>query len=374
MTAKRTHHPFHIYETIMNAPDVLSSWMHDEDARETIERVSEKIMCLQPHHIFITGTGSSYMASIAQSWAFNHIAHIPSTASVRSELMTYTPVHFTGNSVLILNTHSGKSPGDVEMIKFAHKRGAYTIGITDIPDSPFAKVVQDLIIGQEGPKYEMPSTRTYSSAIFRVLLLAVSCARRMVSAYSAREYEEKIRRIPDIMRAFLHAFDKQAQDIVGQLIEQKAFFIIGSGPNMSTAYEGAMGLTQGTGMPTAGYIVDEYMHGPIQSLTQGMCVVSIAAPGPFQRRIGKFTSTARNLGAKTIILAPEGSDVLTEGDIGIALPGGVPEVFTPVYYCAPFWLLGYYFSLEKKLDPDNLSMGKEIFKNSGLAELKREIY
>lgn len=373
MGEKRTHHPFYIYETIMGTPDVLSSWL-ENDLKVGIERVARQIRSKNPRHVFFSGTGSSYLAAIAQCFAFNHIAHIPATAYVRSELMTYTTRDFDSNAILIFNTHSGKSPGDVEIIELAKDRGMYTVGITDIPDSPFAKAVDDIIIGHDGPKKEMPSTRTYSSAIFRVLLLTVSCARRMGSVYDANEYEEKLRHIPGLMREFLNEFDGNAKDITQQLDNQKAFVIIGSGPNMATAYEGAMGLTQGTGLPAAGFNVDEYMHGPIQSLSKEICVVSIAPQGPLQRRLGKFTRTARKIGAKTVIIAPFESDVLNEGDVSIPLPAGIPEVLTPVFYCAPFWLLGYYFSLKNSFDPDNLSMDKENFKHSGLTELKKEIY
>jgi len=100
-------------------------------------------------------------------------------------------------------------------------------------------------------------------------------------------------------------------------------------------------------------------------------VVAIAPPGPFQTKIGGFARAVRRIGAKVMMVAPEGSEALKEADVSIAMPGGIPEVLTPVLYCAPFWLLGYYFSLFYGLDPDNLSMDQPAFKTSGLAELKK---
>jgi glucosamine 6-phosphate synthetase-like amidotransferase/phosphosugar isomerase protein len=44
---------------------------------------------------------------------------------------------------------------------------------------------------------------------------------------------------------------------------------------------------------------------------------------------------------------------------------------TPIIYCAPFWLLSYYFSLKTGRNPDTLSMEKDEFKASRLAELKK---
>ncbi|KPJ86554.1 MAG: hypothetical protein AMS17_12010 [Spirochaetes bacterium DG_61] len=373
MQEAKNSHPFFIYETIFGAPKILSDWLKPECKRR-IDHIAEHVIRLKPRHIFLSGTGSSYLAAIAQAYGFNKIAEVPSSAWIRSELMTYTPKHFNGNAVLVFNTHSGKSPGDVSMIEIAKERGVYTVGVTDIPDSPFAKAVDELLIGTDGPKREMPSTRTYSSAIFRVLQVAISCAGKIGSIANLNEYQITLEKIPGLMKSVLDDIDAKVDNLVNYLKGQRAFYVISAGPNMSTAYEGAMGLTQGTGMPAVGFNVDEYVNGPIQSLSSEDCVITIAPPGPLELKIGKCARTARSIGAKTVVVAPQKSETLKEGDISIPVPDGIPEVLTPVLYCAPFWLIGYYFSLSNGFDPDNLSMKKEAFKNSGLAELKKQIY
>jgi glucosamine--fructose-6-phosphate aminotransferase (isomerizing) len=373
MQESRSSHPFFIYETIFGAPNILSDWLKPE-CKEKIDDIAERIIRLKPGHIFLSGTGSSYLAAIAQTYGFNRITGISASAWIRSELMTYTPHHFKETAVLFFNTHSGKSPGDVALIERAKERGVYTVGVTDVPDSAFAKSVDELLIGTDGPKKEMPSTRTYSSAIFRVLQVAISCAEKAGSLSHINEYQSAIERIPHLMKSLLDDVDPKANDIVNHVKSQRAFYVISAGPNMSTAYEGAMGLTQGTGKPAAGFNVDEYINGPIQSLSSEDCVIAVAPPGPFELRIGKCARIARSIGAKTVVIAPQKSESLHEGNISIPVPDGIPEVFTPVVYCVPFWLIGYYFSLRNGFDPDNLSMKNEAFKKSGLAELKKEIY
>lgn len=372
MNGKREKHPFHIYETIMGAPEKLQCWL-EKESLETVREVAEEIRKREPKRIFTAGTGSSYMAALSQACGFSEIAGIPASAYVTSELHAYTPKRFSEGDILLINTHSGKSPGDAEMVKIANSRGVFTVGITDIGGTPFADKVDMLLIGKDGPKKEMPATRTYSSAIFRTLLLAIECAKKQGSVERAREYERQMMLIPVMMRKQLDDLDKTAPEIVKKLRTNTAYFVISAGTNMSTAIEGAMGLTQGTGMPAAGYNVDEYMHGPVQSLTSGRCVVTVASPGPFHEKIWRFADVARNIGAAVLMLAPEGSDAIDHGDIRIALPKGIDEVLTPSLYCAPFWLIGYYFSLENGFNPDSLSMERDEFKNSGLADMKKYI-
>ena len=246
-----------------------------------------------------------------------------------------------------------------------------SIGVTDIEETPFANACDSLLIGQDGPKREFPSTRTYSSAIYRTLLVIVAYAERIGSIDAVEELRGNLRQLPGTITKFIEEFDGAAKSIVEKFGDIEAYHVVGAGPNLATVYEGAMGLTQGTGKPAAGYHVEEYMHGPVQSLREGQCIVMVAPPGPLQNKINGFARSARRIGAKVLAIAPEDSGVLKEADVGIAMPGGIPEVITPVLYCVPFWLLGYYFSLHFDLDPDTLSMDLENFKTSGLAELKK---
>ncbi len=369
MSEKRNGHPYHIYETIMGAPEKLQGWLENESCAK-IKGIAEKIRKIRPRKIYTTGTGSSYMAAITESFAFNEIAGIPSSAFVTAELRAYPPQDFGAGDIMILNTHSGKSPGDEAMAQVAKDRGVFTIGVTDVDGTPFAESVDALLIGKDGPKHEMPATRTYSSAMFRTLLLAIECAKKQGSLYRAREYERQMKLIPGMMRNHLDELDKKAPGIVDAIHGNSAYFVISAGTNMSTAIEGAMGMTQGTGMPTAGFHVDEYLHGPIQSLAAGRCVITIAAPGPFHEKLWRFADVVKNIGAKVLMIAPEGSDAAKHGDVTVTLPSGIDELLTPPFYCAPFWLIGYYASLKNGLNPDSLSMELNEFKNSGLADMK----
>jgi glucosamine 6-phosphate synthetase-like amidotransferase/phosphosugar isomerase protein len=336
-----------------------------------VREIADAIFRRKPAHVFVAGTGSSHLGALAQAYAFNRIAGIPSSPWIAAELRAYPPPNFNENALLLLNTHSGKSPADTLLIEQAKSRGVYTIGVTDVESTPFADACDSLLIGRDGPKREFPSTRTYSSAMYRVLLVNVAYADRAGSFDGVEQLRDNLRRLPEKMTEFVKSFDGAARNVVEQFSEIDAYHVVGSGPNLATVYEGAMGLTQGTGKPAAGYHVDEYMHGPVQSLGQGQCIVAVAPAGPFQDKITGFVRSARRIGAKVIAIAPEDSDALKEADAGVAMPGGVPELITPVLYCAPFWLLGYYFSLHFDLDPDALSMDRENFKTSGLAELKK---
>jgi len=370
MNTKRDKHPYWIYETIMGAPELLAENLEPHVLKQ-IDNVADKIVEMNPEAMYFAGTGSSYMAAFAQSFGFNLLTDQPASSFMTSGLRVYTHRQLKENCVLVLNTHSGKSPLDIRMVEVAQSRGVYTVGVTDIEGTPFAKSVDATIIGPGGAKKEMPATRTYSSAIFRVLLLAIRYAQKKGSLYFANEYDEKLRRIPEFLRKFLDEYDKKVPEIVETISGYNAYYVIGAGPNIATALEGAMALTQGTGMPSYGYDVVEYMHGPIQSLSKNCCVLSVIAPGPFRKQLVEFSKAAQKIGAKIVTVGVEDEDMPDGFDTRFIFPDAVPEVLTPIIYCAPFWLLSYYFSLRTGRNPDTLSMEKDEFKASGLTELKK---
>ena len=267
-------------------------------------------------------------------------------------------------SVLILTSHSGRTLGDLRVVEQARQRGAYTIGVTDIPDSPLAQAVDDTIIGPGGRKAELPATRTYTAAMFRILQLAASLGRRRDDSDLAATYDEHLRELPHILREFLDHFSAQAGAYADGLAGVEQAFVIGAGPNMSTAFEGALVLLQSTDAAAQAFHVEELLHGPIQALRPGMCVVAVAAPGPLQERIIQTAQACQVIGATVLAIAPEDTPGLQDFDMHVAMPAQIPELLTPLLYIVPLWLTGYRFAVATGRDPDNLSRNREEFKRA----------
>jgi len=363
MSHRKTGHPHHIWKSIMDTPQILEACL-SKQVQDQVEHVADQIASLQPQRVLFSGTGSSGYAGIAHAHAFEQIATLPASWHVTTELGAYPPLTLGPESVLIITSHSGRTPGDLPVVKLARERGAYTVGITDIQESPLAQIVDDTIIGPGGPKVEMPATRTYDAAMFRVFELATAIAQRMGHEEAAFQYEQALTQMPRILRRFLDEFSSRAPLVAQDLADCSAYFVISAGPNMSTAYEGALALLQSTGVAAQGFYVEEILHGAIQALTAQMCMVAIAAPGPLQARILQVAQAARIIGARVVTIAPVGIEPLGADDLSILMPSDVPELFTPLLYIAPLWQIGYYFSLLTGRDPDHLSMHKPEFKKA----------
>lgn len=363
MSEPRLEHPYHIWRSMMRTPEILEACLA-QPSKGSIERVAERLAELGTRRVFCSGTGSSSYASIVHAGAMQQVTGLQASWHVTSELGAYPPPDLTKGSVLVVASHSGRTAGDVSLVKLAKERGVYTIGVTDIENSPLAKVVDDTLMGPGGPKEELPATRTYVAAMFRVLQLAAALATRLDQPGVGLSLEEGLRRLPGMLRSFLEGFATQASDYAARLIGAERYFVLSAGPNMSTAHEGALVLLQSTDAGALAFHVEEMLHGPIQALRPGMCVIAIAAPGPLQARILQSAQACATVGATVLTIIPQETPTPEGVDMCIHMPAGVPELLTPLLYIVPFWLIGYHCALATGRDPDNLSRGRPEFKQA----------
>lgn len=359
---RRMQHPYWIWDSMERTPAMLEACLK-EPISSAVERVAARLSDLGVRRVFCTGTGSSGYASMVHACAFRELAGLQASWHVSSELSAYPPPDMATGAALVLASHSGRTLGDLRLVELARRKGAYTVGITDIAESPLAQAVDETIIGPGGPKPELPATRTYVAAMFRVLQLAAAVGRQSQSSGVARGFEEQLRSLPETMRVFFGSFATQASQWVAALSGVQRYFTIAAGPNMSTACEGALILLQSTDAGAQAFHVEEMLHGPIQALREDMCVIVVAAPGPLQQRILQSAEASALIGATAVILAPE--DLTIAGAVmRIAMPAGIAELLTPLLYIVPLWLIGYESALATGRDPDNLSRDRPEFKQA----------
>lgn len=361
---KRDEHPFFIWESIIKSPEILEDCLMQDVSRQ-VEKVAERLIEKQINRMFLLGTAASYFASMAERFTFEKLTKIPTQAFLTSEFKAYPPLELNSKSAVFMHSHSGRTAGDIEVVKFVKDRGAYAVGVTDIKESALANCVDDVIIGPGEKKLELPATRTYTSAVFRMIQLAVKMGKELSPQEEINQYEIVLQKIPQLLASLIQKCELEFPKSIETLLDCKSFFVIGSGPNYATAHEAAIGFSQSMGVPAQSFQLQNFLHGPIHALRSHMGVVLIAADGPFQKKMLSAARACNVIGAKVILLLPENVDPPDEIDLVIKLPSGIPETLSPLITISPLWQLAYQFAiLGRGCHPDRLSMDRPEFKEA----------
>lgn len=359
----RTQHPYHVWESLQKIPVLLKESLEGPVQKDINEIVAD-FRSRGIDKLVMLGRGSSYFVALSVEFLFEKLTKFPVSCYVTNVFQDYPYERCDSKTAVFFISHSGKSEGDIRVVEQVKASGAYTIGVTDIPGSPLAEAVDQLFIGPGGSKVELPASRTYATAIYRLQLLAQALAEALQVVDDPDEYKDSLLAMPEQVEDFMAAFEVEAPKVVDLLSDRRYQMIIGFGPNWANAGEAAMAFNQSSGVPTLRYEMENYIHGPIQGLTPDAGVIGIAPTAALQNRMFGLMAAARTIGAKTVLLAPEDVDA-PNVDYLVKLPAGIPDLISPIPYMVPLWQIGYYFGLlGNGTHPDRLSMDKPEFKDA----------
>jgi len=359
----RTQHPYHVWESLQMIPGLLRECL-DEPVQSDIQQIAADFQDRGIDKLIMLGRGSSYFAALAVEFLFEKLTQLPVSCYVTNVFQEYPYERCDAKTAVFFLSHSGKSEGDLRVVEQVRAMGAYTIGVTDIPGSDLAQAVDQLLIGPGGSKIELPASRTYATAIYRLSLLAQAIAESLRVVGDPHEYADALLALPGQVGSFMADFELKAPEVVAVLKDCRYQLIVGFGPNWANAGEAAMAFNQSSGIPTLRYEMENYIHGPLQGLTPEAGVIGIAPAAALQSRMFGLMAAARTIGAKTVLLAPAGTQAPAV-DYLVELPAGIPDLISPIPYMVPLWQIGYHFGLlGNGTHPDRLSMDKPEFKEA----------
>lgn len=274
-------------------------------AKEFLEKSSTFTL---PTGVPYLGMGSSYFAALAFKYMGINIS-----PELASEYYNYLHKG-TKAPLAVLLSQSGKS----SEVLWCRELFEKYIAISNYGDSPLcnaeaASAVVELFAGEE--KYS--SSKTYINT-----LLAL-CKGFGIDAHHAVE----------VLAARMNEYEKQGSmiaDEIFELVQQEkvhGLYITGSGPNIATAYQATLILSESTKLAFTALPMGQYDHGPKETAKSSV-VINILAKGRTYDRTVKLGQT----------IAAAGATVFTVEE------PAVPENLSVINNIVPFNYLAYYLA------------------------------
>jgi len=319
-------------------------------------------------NIYITAAGTSFYASLAGKFIVTRFLGKYIQAIECSEFKTQLSNSLKKDSVIIAVSQSGETIDTVEAIRWARSyKDVKILTITNVVGSTLTRYSDKVIVTQAGPEIGVAATKTYSTQVLTLALIALEIAKlRKVELESEIEkYESALRSTPQIIENFLKNNIDLIKDIVDTLEKSAHFFFLARGISIATAKEGGLKLKEVACRFIEGYSAAHAKHGPISLVREGFPIIFIAPPDEtYQRLIGNIMEFKAR-GGKIISLVVESDNVIAElSDLTIKIPqpgDKYHNIFSPITFIPALQLLAYYSSLLHGLDPDKpLNLSKTV--------------
>lgn len=307
----------------------------DGDVRLDLGMSDEEMQALE--RVTIIACGTSYHAGLLAKYLFPRAAGLPVDVEVASE---FQHLQIRPRTLVLGITQSGETADTLMALKKAKTCGVRSIAITNVVGSTVTQVVDGTIYTRCGPEIGVAATKTFTSQLMALFLLAIRLgrARGSLSPDRARKMLIELTRLPGLVQSVLEK-RSQIKEIAEVYSGAGCYFFIGRDFLYPISLEGALKMKEIAYIPSEGYAGGELKHGPLALITDKTPVVALATCG---KKIQSNIKEVRARGADVIALATEGDpDIGKVASVVIELPDTLPAL-SAVLCTVVVQLLSYY--------------------------------
>ena len=328
-------HPQKFIDTVMfkeinEEPDTIQNTVQtlSEDIRLSADLIrSSKI-------IYIVGSGTSYHAGIVlQIGLLKH--SIPAVAVRAPEFRHYIPNTGTGVTVILIS-QSGESRDILDSLNMCKEKKYNTICITNNGQSRLANETDISIITQAGEEKALAATKSHIAQIIVMYTIYELIANPNGYSYSRMNCKELSALVSTLIKEYRHILNI-SKKISGRII------FLGNGFLHAEAMEGALKFEETSNFITEAYPIGEYLHGPIQILSDDDTVIVLKGNDEdgYQRvheKLREYTGNIITIGK--------------DETCSIKLPENKIEMLDSILYIVPIQLLSNFKAVSLGLNPD----------------------
>jgi len=316
---------------------------------ETVETASNQSMedlfnvsdeMKKAKNIFLVACGSSFHACLTASYLFSRIAKMHVNVVLGSEFSNYE--HFLDDETLVLSvSQSGETIDVLDAVRTARRKGSKVLSIVNVVGSSLHRTSDLSLLLNAGPEIGVLSTKTYTSQLAVLALIAYTVAGR---------YEEGKKDLEFLRNIIFNLTSANTRDYIQKLAEylkdKEHIFLIGRGLQFPTALEAALKIKEVSYIHAEGFSGGELKHGTIALIEEGTpCIVFSSKDNEKDILSNAIEIKAR--GGYIIGIYSENNEIF---DFFIKVPEA--GYLNPVTQIIPIQILAYQLALLRGADPD----------------------
>lgn len=309
------------------------------------ETVAESIRERGATQIRMVGHGSSDNAASYGMYAFGLFPGWTALRDSISLTVYYGAELDMSSSTVLALSQSGRTPDVVQYVEHARRAGAFTVGVTNHPDSELAAAAEAVLPLAAGDERAVAATKTYLNQVAALGLLAAHAAGQ------GRRFADDLRLVADELHSLIPLLEARITNVAVPFAFAGRMFVIGRGVEFGTAREVALKLLETCRVAAEPLTATDLAHGPVAALDALFPVWVIASDDETLPAVLDAAARARDAGAAVIAsgsaaLAVEGADYL------LPVPKPPSSLTAPLLSVVPGQLFAWALARAKGLDPD----------------------
>jgi len=306
--------------------------------------------------VFVVACGTAYHAGLIAKYAIEHWTRIPVEVELASEFRYRDPV-LDRSTLVIAISQSGETMDTIMALRHAKEQKARVLAICNTNGSTIPRESDAVLYTRAGPEVAVASTKAFLTQVVAVYLVGLYLAqvRGIKYADEVAAIVHQLDRISDSVAEVLETMEP-VRKLARDLASSQQVLFLGRHVGYPVALEGALKLKELAYIHAEGFAAGELKHGPISLIDDGTPVV-VTVPSPRGRAIlhDKVVSNIQEVrarGARTIVIAEDGDDVvLPYADHLIRVPH-VPTLLAPLVTTVPLQVLACEIAAARGHDVD----------------------
>ncbi|HUL61505.1 MAG TPA: glutamine--fructose-6-phosphate transaminase (isomerizing) [Methanocella sp.] len=295
--------------------------------------------------IIVVACGTSYHAGLVGKYALEMLTDIPVVVEIGSELR-YSSSRIGPGTLIIALSQSGETADTAASVREAIKKGAHVIAITNTVGSTIARDAGNTIYMRSGPEIGVAATKTFTSQLVIMYMLAIFLGRRRaaINSEKARKLLSELKALPRLAQEVLDQ-DASIANVARLFGKSSLFIFVGRHFNYPIALEGALKLKEISYIFSEGFAAGELKHGPLALLQANVPVIAIATKAPTYDKMMSNIKEVKARDASVIAVASEGDEAIAQiADVVIRVPDA-SEFASPVLSAVVLQLFAYHVAV-----------------------------
>ena len=327
-------------QEIAEQPAALEKTIAEE--RGKIARLGKTIEQRDIDLIVLVARGSSDNAALFGRYLIEITTGIPVSLSAPSVHTLYGARLNLKRALVIGVSQSGEGEDINRVLENARRSGAFTIGITNEPDSSMVKLVEETLLMHGGRERSVAATKTFTGQMMVFYMLAAALAKDR----GRIEFDA----IPSLAAQALEQ-ERAILELVQRYVFMENCVVVGRGLAYANAYEFALKLMETCYVVAERFSSADFLHGPVAMIERHFPVILFAPPGVMLEGTKDLISRLRELRADTLTITSD-LDAAAKSSRSIIMPRELDEFLAPIPYIIPAQLFAALLAEAKGLDPD----------------------